>query len=469
MAGRIPQNFIDDLLTRIDIIDVIDGYVSLRKAGKNHLARCPFHEEKTPSFTVSQDKQFYHCFGCGANGTAITFLMEYGGMDFVEAIEELASRAGLQVPREGADISHQDSGNAELYELMEMVVRFYGQQLREHPQAQSAIDYLKQRGISGELAATFELGFAPPGWDNLLRNLGGSDAAQLRLEKAGMTLKKDSGGYYDRFRNRIIYPIRDQRGRTIGFGGRVIDDKETPKYLNSPETSIFHKGRELYGLYQAKQKLKDLKKLYVVEGYMDVLALAQYGINNSVATLGTAVTQEHLERMFRVCSDLVFCFDGDNAGKKAAWRAVDIALPLLRDGRQCHFLFFPEGDDPDSYVHSHGRDEFENTTALVPLSKFLLDTLKQKIDLSTSEGRALLAEKSTPYLSKLPANALRELLISELATQTKLNVDYIKELLNNNYKNTHTKKARPLVNATLKRNSSNLVSEAIRFLLHHPQ
>ncbi len=469
MAGRIPQNFIDDLLTRIDIIDVIDGYVSLRKAGKNHLARCPFHEEKTPSFTVSQDKQFYHCFGCGANGTAITFLMEYGGMDFVEAIEELASRAGLQVPREGADISHQDSGNAELYELMEMVVRFYGQQLREHPQAQSAIDYLKQRGISGELAATFELGFAPPGWDNLLRNLGGSDAAQLRLEKAGMTLKKDSGGYYDRFRNRIIYPIRDQRGRTIGFGGRVIDDKETPKYLNSPETSIFHKGRELYGLYQAKQKLKDLKKLYVVEGYMDVLALAQYGINNSVATLGTAVTQEHLERMFRVCSDLVFCFDGDNAGKKAAWRAVDIALPLLRDGRQCHFLFFPEGDDPDSYVHSHGRDEFENTTALVPLSKFLLDTLKQKIDLSTSEGRALLAEKSTPYLSKLPANALRELLISELATQTKLNVDYIKELLSNNYKNTHTKKARPLVNATLKRNSSNLVSEAIRFLLHHPQ
>jgi len=227
MAGRIPQNFIDDLLTRIDIIDVIDGYVSLRKAGKNHQARCPFHEEKTPSFTVSQEKQFYHCFGCGANGTAISFLMEYAGMDFVEAIEELASRLGLQVPREGTEIPHKDSGNAELYELMEMVVRYYCQQLREHPQAQSAIDYLKQRGISGELAAAFELGYAPPGWDNLLRSLGGSDAAQQRLAKAGMILKKDVGGYYDRFRNRIIYPIRDQRGRAIGFGGRVLDDSNS--------------------------------------------------------------------------------------------------------------------------------------------------------------------------------------------------------------------------------------------------
>jgi DNA primase len=469
MAGRIPQNFIDDLLTRIDIIDVIDGYVPLRKAGKNHQARCPFHEEKTPSFTVSQDKQFYHCFGCSANGTAITFLMEYGGMDFVEAIEELASRVGLQVPREGTDIPHKDSGNAELYELMEMVVRFYGQQLREHPQAQNAIDYLKQRGISGELAAAFELGFAPPGWDNLLHSHGGSDAAHQRLAKAGMTLKKESGGYYDRFRNRIMYPIRDQRGRVIGFGGRVLDDNETPKYLNSPETSIFQKGHELYGLYQAKQKLKDLKKLYIVEGYMDVLALAQYEINNSVATLGTAVTQEHLQSMFRVCSKLVFCFDGDSAGKKAAWRAVDIALPLLRDGRQCHFLFFPEGDDPDSYVRSHGRDEFENTTAHVPLSKFLLDTLKQEIDLSTSEGRALLAEKSIPYLGKLPANALRELLLSELATQSKLSVNYLKESLSNNIKNTHPKKTRPHINATPKRNLSNLIGEAIHLLLHHPQ
>ena len=299
MSGRIPQHFIDDLLARIDIVDVIDGYVPLRKAGRNHQALCPFHDEKTPSFTVSQDKQFYHCFGCGANGTAITFLMEYSHLDFVEAVEELAARAGLEVPREGGGpVRARDDGLTELYELMELVVDFYRRQLREHPDAKRAVDYLKQRGITGEIAAEYELGYAPSGWDNLLRQLGQSDGAQQRLARIGMTIKRDGGGYYDRFRDRIMFPIRDQRGRVIAFGGRILDEG-TPKYLNSPETPIFHKGRELYGLYQARRRQKDIERLYVVEGYMDVLAMAQYGVVNTVATLGTAVTKDHIEKLCR--------------------------------------------------------------------------------------------------------------------------------------------------------------------------
>ena len=390
-------------------------------------------------------------------------------MGFVEAVEDLATRAGMQVPREGSDSTPQDQGNSELYELMEMVVRYYKQQLREHPQAQTAIDYLKNRGISGELAAAFELGFAPPGWDNLLQNLGGSDAAQQRLARAGMILKKDKGGYYDRFRDRIMYPIRDQRGRAIGFGGRVIDDNDNPKYLNSPETSIFHKGQELYGLYQAKQKAKNPKRLYIVEGYMDVLALAQYEIYNTVATLGTAITREHTEKMFRICPELIFCFDGDDAGKKAAWRATEITLPLLRDGRQCHFLFFPEGDDPDSYVRSHGREAIEDSSAHIPLSEFLINTVKQDVEIATREGRALLVEKSVPYLNKMPANALRELILGEIAKLSELNIDYLKELIDSKSKTTFTPKPVKNTKSTAKQNPTNLVSEAIRLLLHQPQ
>ncbi len=465
MAGRIPQDFIDDLLTRIDIIDVIDSYVPLRKAGRNHQALCPFHDEKTPSFTASQEKQFYHCFGCGANGTAITFLMDYKGMDFVEAIEELASRAGVEVPREGG-ISHKDSGSAELYELMEMVVRYFCRQLREHPEAHRAVNYLKGRGISGELAAEFELGFAPSGWDNLLKSLGNSNAAQERLTRTGMVLRKDTGGFYDRFRDRIIFPIRDQRGRAIGFGGRVLDEG-TPKYLNSPETSIFHKGRELYGLYQARRKLKDLDHLYIVEGYMDVLALAQYGIQNTVATLGTAVTPEHLDRLFKVTSKLIFCFDGDAAGQNAAWRALEIALPLLRDGRQSYFMFMPEGDDPDSYVRKHGSKQFGYASDYVPLSDYLLNTLRNDIDLKTREGRALLVEKTVPYLSRLPAGALRELLLKDIATYSELSVKDLKQLLLDKQQ-TQQKQQRNIHRTTLKQGDSTLIGKAIRLLLHHP-
>lgn len=466
MAGLIPQQFIDDLLTRVDIIDVIDGYVPLRKAGRNHLARCPFHDEKTPSFTVSQEKQFYHCFGCGANGTAIGFLMEYAGMDFVEAVEELASRAGLEVPREGGTPA-RDSGVTELYELMELVVRFYCRQLREHPDAGRAVDYLKKRGLTGQLAADFELGFAPAGWDNLMNALGGSSAALSRLERIGMIIPRDNGGYYDRFRDRIMFPIRDQRGRAIGMGGRVLGEGE-PKYLNSPETPIFHKGRELYGLYQVKRRQKSIEQVFVVEGYMDVLALAQHDINNSVATLGTAVTHDHLDRLFRVCDQIIFCFDGDSAGQNAAWRALEISLPMLRDGRQIHFMFMPQGEDPDSYVRRHGTETFRQGDK-IPLSDYLLNTLKSGLQLQSREDRALLAEKAMPYLARLPAGALRELLLEDLGRQCQLAPAVLRQLLIEKEPGQRQR----VIRRSRRRSAgggkeANIISQAIRLLLHHP-
>ena len=468
MAGRIPQQFIDDLLTRIDIIDVIDGYVPLRKAGRNHQARCPFHDEKTPSFTVSQEKQFYHCFGCGAHGTAISFLMDYAGMNFVEAIEDLASRAGLEVPREGG-VFPEDKNITELYELMELVVRFYCRQLREHPDAARAVEYLKSRGIDGQLAAGFELGYAPPGWENLIAALGTSSASLLRLAKTGMIINRDNGGYYDRFRDRIIFPIRDQRGRAIGVGGRVLGNDDTPKYLNSPETPIFHKGRELYGLYQARRNKHDLQQLYIVEGYMDVLALAQHGILNSVATLGTAVTEDHLQQLFRVCPRLVFCFDGDSAGQKAAWRALEISLPLVRDGRQIHYLFLPAGDDPDSFIRKQGPDKFTDITMQVPLSDYLLGTLKQQVNLDKREDRALLAEKTITYLGKLHPGALLELLLNDLADLSKIDVNRLRHLLQERkpeLPGTTRKAKQP--QKSQQRHGINLVSKAIQLLLHNP-
>jgi len=468
MAGRIPQTFIDDLLTRIDIIDVIDGYVPLRRTGRNHQALCPFHEEKSPSFTVSQEKQFYHCFGCGANGTAIGFLMDYAGMEFVEAVEDLASRAGVVVPREGGDPSPKQEDTTELYELMEIVIRFYGKQLREHPAAPQAVEYLKARGLSGQIAADFELGFAPPGWDNLINSIGKSEASLQRLSRIGMIINKEGGGHYDRFRERIIFPIRDQRGRAIGLGGRVLGDG-TPKYLNSPETPLFHKGRELYGLYQARRKQKDIASLFVVEGYMDVVALSQYGIHNAVATLGTAVTPDHLERLFKTCPQIVFCFDGDVAGQNAAWRALEIALPLIRDGRQVYFMFMPEGEDPDSFVRRYGPEKFTDKASYVPLSDYLLNTLRQNIDVNTREGCALLAEKSFPLLARLPAGALLELLIKDLAVQCQLPSDSIKELLRGKLASTpHKKGLRHISRTVVKQGHTSLVSKAIRLLLQHP-
>ena len=469
MAGLIPQHFIDDLLTRVDIVDIVDSSVALKKAGRDFKACCPFHDEKSPSFTVSQNKQFYHCFGCGAHGTAISFLMDYNGLDFIEAVEELASRAGVEVPREEGDFK-KTKDNSELYELMELVVRHFCRQLRESPEAHRAVDYLKQRGLSGELAKEFELGFAPPGWDILLNALGTSDAAKQRLAEIGMTLEKDSGGYYDRFRDRIIFPIRDQRGRAIGFGGRVFDDS-LPKYLNSPETPIFHKGRELYGLFQARHQLKDMQRIYIVEGYMDVLALAQHGIRNVVASLGTAVTDSHLERLFRVCPQIIFCFDGDSAGQKAAWRSMDIALPLLKEGRQIHFMFMPEGDDPDTYVHKHGREKFEDVKNYVPLSNYLIEKFKQETHLESREGMGQLVDGIVPLVGKLPAGALRELLIKDIAKLADMNIDSIKNLVEQKQEIPAKKtQAQHLVSTNqFNKEHNTLIANAISFLLQNPE
>lgn len=464
MAGKIPQSFIDELLARTDVVELIDGFVPLKKAGKDYQACCPFHDEKTPSFTVSQPKQFYHCFGCGANGTAISFLMEYKHLEFLDAIEELANRAGIPVPREAGQ-PQSDNRSAELYELMEMVVRFYGHQLREHPQADRVVEYLKNRGISGEVARDFELGYAPPGWDNLIQELGSSEAGQERLSKNGMVIQREGGGFYDRFRDRVMFPIRDPRGRVIGFGGRVMND-DTPKYLNSPETPIFSKGRELYGLYQARQNNRELERLYVVEGYMDVIALAQFGIKNAVATLGTAATPEHLEKMFRATSQVVFCFDGDNAGRKAAWRAMETALSLVRDGREAFFMFMPEGEDPDSFVRKMGREKFEDSKNYSALSDYLFDTLKSKANLSTTQGQAHFLEEVMPYLSRMPEGALRKLMARDLAGLTGSETDYVESLLQAPGERKE-RSSRPLLRKKQAGNE-NLISKVISMLLYQP-
>ena len=415
MAGRIPKQFIDDLITRVDIVELIDERVPLKKAGKDYKANCPFHEEKTPSFTVSADKQFYHCFGCGVHGTAIGFLMEYDHMSFPEAVEELARRAGVEIPRATYSAAAPEAPvGPDLLELMRDAARLYRSQLREHPQAPIAIDYLKGRGITGEIAKEFELGFAPDGWDNLLKVLGGDEEgsparsasssshkySRESLVTAGLAIKKDGGGYYDRFRARIMFPIHDHRGRIVGFGGRVLDKGE-PKYLNSPETPLFHKGRELYGLYHAREPIKRENRVLVVEGYMDVVALAQYGIDFAVATLGTATTRDHLERLFRHAPEVIFCFDGDRAGREAAWRALETTLPVLRDGRQASFLFLPEGEDPDTLVRKEGAEAFRaRLRTAKPLPDFLFETLVRQVDLTRLDGRARLVELARPHLSK---------------------------------------------------------------------
>jgi DNA primase len=423
MAGRIPKQFIDELLTRSDIVDVIDSYVPLKKAGKDYKACCPFHEEKTPSFTVSVDKQFYHCFGCGAHGSAIGFLMDYEHMSFVEAVEDLAARAGLKVPKEAGVVSGQDKDTGtDLLEILREASRFYRQQLREHPQAGRAVEYLKGRGITGEIAHEFGLGFAPDGWDNLLRALGKDDASREALARAGLVVKKEGGGYYDRFRDRVMFPIEDHRGRVVAFGGRVIDKGE-PKYLNSPETPLFHKGRELYGLFHAREAIKRENRVLVVEGYMDVVALAQFGVDFAVATLGTATTRDHLERLFRHAPEVIFCFDGDRAGREAAWRALDNALPALREGWQASFLFLPEGEDPDTLVRKEGKDAFlARLKTAIPLPEYLFDNLMRQVDMNRMDGRARLVELARPLLSKMPQGVLRQMMLDRLAELSRMDV-----------------------------------------------
>ncbi len=421
MAGRIPQQFIDELLSRTDIVELIDQRVPLKKAGREYQACCPFHTEKTPSFTVSPSKQFYHCFGCGAHGTAIGFLMEYDRLSFPEAVEELASRAGVEIPREIA--FEQGPDHRPLYALLEQVADFYRAQLREHPEAPKARNYLAGRGLSEDVIEAFGIGFAPPGWDNVLRRFGGDEASRRRLAEAGLTTRNEQGRTYDRLRERIIFPIHDGRGRVIGFGGRLLGDGK-PKYLNSPETPIFHKGRELYGLYQARQAHRQLERILVVEGYMDVVALAQFGIRNAVATLGTATTADHLSKLYRACNEVVFCFDGDRAGRAAAWKALETALPLMKDGRQARFLFLPEGEDPDTLVRKIGQQAFLDEVARAqPLSEFLFARLETQTDMHSLDGRARLAELARPLLAKLPPGTFRAMMEQALSERVGVPVD----------------------------------------------
>jgi len=415
MSGLIPQHFIDDLISRADIVEVLGKRMQLKKAGREFKANCPFHDEKTPSFTVSPSKGFYHCFGCGAHGTALGFLMEYEHMSFVEAVESLAASMGIEVPRE--ESQRPARRYDELFELLAKVERYYQANLKDNKTAQ---EYLKGRGIDGATAKRFGIGYALDGWSSVLDKFGKSNETIERLLATGLIIRKDNGGHYDRFRDRIMFPIRDARGRCIGFGGRVMANDE-PKYLNSPETVLFHKGRELYGLYEARQAIRNIERLVVVEGYMDVIGLARHGIDFGVATLGTATTDDHLNRLFRLTEDVFFCFDCDKAGRAAAWRALETALPQIREGRQICFVFLPDGQDPDSYVRDLGHKAFEEAlTAGVPLSDFLIAELAGQVDMETVDGRARLAELAMPLVQRVPNGIYRDLLTERLASSVGL-------------------------------------------------
>ncbi len=415
MAGRIPRVFINDLLARTDIVDLIDARVKLKKQGKNYHACCPFHNEKTPSFTVNGEKQFYHCFGCGAHGNAIDFLMNYDKLEFVETVEELAAMHNLDVPYEAgsgpSQIERHQRQN--LYQLLDGLNAFYQQSLTQ-PNAKDAREYLSRRGLSADVISRFAIGYAPPGWDNVLKRFGGNDENRQSLIDAGMLVTNDKGRSYDRFRERVMFPIRDKRGRVIGFGGRVLGDGQ-PKYLNSPETDIFHKGRQLYGLYEAQLSSPEPARLLVVEGYMDVVALAQYDINYAVASLGTSTTAEHIQLLFRVTNNVICCYDGDRAGRDAAWRALETALPYMNDGRQLRFMFLPDGEDPDTLVRKEGKDAFEaRMEQAQPLSTFLFNSLMPQVDLSTPDGRAQLSTLALPLITQVPGETLRIYLRQEL-------------------------------------------------------
>lgn len=479
MSGRIPQHFIDELIARADIVELIGARVQLRKAGREYKACCPFHDEKTPSFTVSPDKQFYHCFGCGAHGTALGFLMAYDHLPFVEAVEELAARLGLEVPRE-QDPHQRPRPADDLYALLERVADFYRKELMTSERAR---DYLRQRGLGGDTVQRFGLGYAPDGWDAVLRRFGATEAEERRLLAVGLAIERErrtggrqGGGSYDRFRDRIMFPIRDARGRTIGFGGRVLDRGE-PKYMNSPETELFHKGRELYGLYEARQATRNLSRLLVVEGYMDVVRLHQAGVTYAVATLGTATTPDHLTRLFRVSNEIVFCFDGDRAGRAAAWRALENALAQTRQGRQMRFLFLPEGHDPDSLIGEEGREAFERRLLdAVPLASYFISELSARFDLASVDGRAQLAEAARPLVNRVPPGVYRELLLDELAKVVRMEPERLAALLATELPGqaagvaARNPPAVPLAGASARTSGGrrNLVRQAIHLLVHHP-
>ncbi len=413
--ARIPDAFIDDLLARTDIVEVIGSRVPLKRQGKEYAARCPFHDERSASFTVSPTKQFYHCFGCGAHGTAISFLMNYDRLEFLDAVEELAKRNGMEVPRDTRQ-HNQNDDSRDLYAAMEASAKFFQRQLAGNDKARA---YLDGRGVDEHTRELFGIGYAPEGYSALKDALGTDPRRLTLLERGGMFSKNDRGHVYDKFRDRVMFPIADRRGRTIAFGGRVLEKDDGPKYLNSPETPLFHKGRELYGLWQARQSNQKLERLIVVEGYMDVVSLFQFGVSQAVATLGTATTPDHAELLFRNAPDVYFCFDGDNAGRKAGWRALESALPRMKDGRQAFFLFLPDGEDPDTIVRKEGKDAFDaRLKNATPLSQFFFDELSKEVNLATLDGKARLAERARPLLAQIPDGAFGDLMKQELARIT---------------------------------------------------
>ena len=421
MGGLIPEAFIEELLGRVDIVELIERRVPLKRSGREFHACCPFHDEKTPSFTVSPQKQFYHCFGCGAHGSAIGFMMNYEGLEFVDAVEELAGLAGLNVPRE---VAAKQRPEQSLYQILEAASRYYRTQLDQYPEAAA---YLRKRGLSAEIVEEFGIGFAPPAWDGLLSHLGGGKEKDALLQRAGL-LSQGKSGDFDKFRDRIMFPIHDRRGRVIAFGGRALAD-DGPKYLNSPETELFHKGRELYGLYLARKSQARLERLIVVEGYMDVIALAQYGFANCVATLGTATTGDQAELVFRAADEVVYCFDGDSAGRKAAWRALESTLPRLREGRQARFLFLPDGEDPDTMVRARGAEAFAELVATAqPLSEFFFRHFTSMVDMQSIDGRARLVELVQPQLRTIPEGVFRDMMRERLETLARHRLEHAPEL-----------------------------------------
>ena len=429
MAGRIPRNFIDDLVARLDIVEIIDARVKLKKKGKNYSACCPFHNEKTPSFSVSQEKQFYHCFGCGVSGNVINFVMEHDRLEFVETIEELAGHLGLEIPYEKSSFNNNNYPSVsqekkrDFYGLLEQIARFYQAELRGE-KAKPAIDYLKGRGLSGEVVKKFNIGYVSDEWNQVLNRFGPDYMSQQTLINAGMVVENENKRRYDRFRGRIMFPIRDKRGRVIGFGGRILTN-DTPKYLNSPETPVFQKGRELYGLYEVLQAQREPQKILVVEGYMDVVALAQFEIDYAVAALGTSTTGEHIQTLFRQTSTIICCYDGDRAGREAAWRAMENALPHLIDGRQIKFIFLPDGEDPDSIVRKEGKQGFEERLAKAQgLAEFMFSNLMQNVDSSSLEGRTKIVSLAQPLIEQLPNSALRTNLIVNLGQRAGIAVQH---------------------------------------------
>ena len=456
--ARIPDAFIDDLLARTDLVEVIGTRVPLKRQGREYSARCPFHDERSPSFTVSPTKQFYHCFGCGAHGTAISFLMNYDRLEFLDAVEELARHAGMEVPRD----TRQRNANPDsqgLYDAVEAASKFFQKQLASSDKARA---YLDGRGVSEAIRTQFAIGYAPDGFNALRDALGTEPRRMQLLERAGLFSKNDSGRVYDKFRDRVMFPIHDRRGRTIAFGGRVLGKDDGPKYLNSPETPLFHKGRELYGLWQVRQAHNKIERLVVVEGYMDVVALFQHGVDTAVATLGTATTPDHAELLFRNAPDVYFCFDGDRAGRGAAWKAVESVLPRMKDGRQAFFLFLPEGEDPDTIVRSEGADGFNaRLQAATPLSQFLFDTLGADVNLATLEGKGRLAERAKPLLAQIPDGAFGDLMRQRLTELTGVGARSAGA-------DTHVPAQRARRPSNTPAPKRSLVRSAITLLLQHP-